>query len=182
MFKFNANSKWYKDMAKLEEGHDISAGLPFLDLETFKKEGEITQEVADNAAHQDKEIYRVELRQAAYSKFMHKLRISAGLNIDQLANKLDVEPEQLLLIEQKIGYKAPPRTLTRLAHFYSLPLPGLLQLAGAKREIDRRIEEDIVRFAAESDSFEKLSSEEKRLLNSLVKVIRDFAAKGKLEV
>ncbi len=168
-------------MAKLEVSYDISAGLPCLDLGTFKKDGDVAQDVSNSPAHQDKEYYKVEIRQAGYSRFMHKLRIRAGLSIERLAKQLDVDPEQLLLIEQRIGYKAPPRTLTRLADFYELPLPGLLQLAGAIKEIDRKIEEDVVRFAAESDSFEKLSGEEKHLLNNLVKVIRDFATKGKKE-
>lgn len=181
MFKFNATSKWYQSAAKLEADHDISSGLPCLDLATPQKDRDIAQGVTDSAVRHDEQNYRSDFRQAGYSRFMHKLRINAGLSIKQLAKKLDVAPEQLLLIEQRIGYKAPPRTLSHLAKFYELPFPGFLQLAGAIKEIDKKIEEDVVRFAAESDSFEKLSKEEKRLLNDLVKVIRDYATKVKKE-
>ena len=113
--------------------------------------------------------------QAGFSRFMHKLRINAGLSIAKLASKIDVEQEQLLFIEQKIGYKAPPRTLSNLAKYYNLPLQGLLQMSGVIRNVDKRLEESVVRFAAESDSFEKLTREEKKLLNSLIKIINEHA-------
>lgn len=178
MLKFHATSEWYRAMAKIEADHDISAGFPLLDLEILK-EGNVSQDISNRPAHQDEENYKIECRQAGYSRFMHMLRIDKRLSIEQLAEKLNVDHEQLFLIERKIGYKAPPRTLSLLATFYNLPLNGLLQLAGVVRDMDKKIEKDIVRFAAESDSFEKLSKEEKALLNNLVKVIRDFSFKRK---
>lgn len=160
MFKLKATDEWYRHAAEMEKGNDIGAGLP--------PQGGIESQEDLVEKH------RKEYRQAAYAKFVHMLRINARLTIDALAKKLTVDPEQLLLMEQQLGYKAPPRTLTKLAKHYNLPIKPFFSLAGAYTEIDRSLEQNVIRFAAESDSFEKLTDEEKRLLNELVKVLRDY--------
>jgi transcriptional regulator with XRE-family HTH domain len=160
MFKLKASKRWYKEAAELEKSYDISAG----------------PEILEFSSPSDSEASRPENVQVGFSKFMHKLRISIGLSVDELAKKIDVDREQLILIENKTGYKAPPRTLSRLAKVYNLPTASFLQLAGATKATDERLQADILRFAAESDSFEKLSKEEKKLLGELIRVIRDHAS------
>ena len=172
MFKIKATDKWYREMAKIEADHDISAGGMTSEEELSPAKAKTGQAIVRQVKPRKEDTLRTERRWVGYSRFMHMLRIQKRLTIDQLARRIDVDSEQLLFIESKIGYKAPPRTLRNLANFYELPMKGFLQLAGVLAP-DKRLEEDMVKFAAESDSFETLSAEEKRLLNNIIKLISD---------
>lgn len=158
MSKFKASKNWYLKALADEEGHDISAGPEIYPL------------VDPNIYHLEKKVYDVS---QSFSIFIHKLRISSGYTIEDLAKKIDVEADQLVKAERP-GYKLPPRTLTHIAKFYDLPMKPLLQLAGAVKITNPELEDQVMKFAAQSESFEKLTSEEKNLLNKLVKVIRDY--------
>src|SRR5262249_17537035 len=136
MFKIQATDDWFKHAAKIERGSDIGAGLR-----------------ADSALESQAdplEERRIEQRQAAFAKFVHMLRVNAKLTIDALADRLGVDPTQLLSIEQKLGYKAPPGTLSKLANHYHLPMKPFMALAGAFKDLDLRLERKVIRFAAES--------------------------------
>lgn len=172
MFKIKATDKWCREMAKIEADHDISAGGMISEEELSLVKAKAERAIVRQVRSSKEDILRAERRWVGYSRFMHMLRIQKRITIDQLAQEIDVDSEQLLFIESKLGYKAPPRTLRNLAKFYRLPMKGFLQLAGVLAT-DKRLEENMVKFAAESDSFETLSAEEKRLLNDLIKLISD---------
>jgi transcriptional regulator with XRE-family HTH domain len=171
MFKFQATDNWYKMAAIEEADYEISAGPEIFPFTTQKSDDGNS---GGGSAIDNQQIASL---QVGFRIFMRKLRMSAGLTLPILAEKADIELEQLLLIEQQVGYKPYPRTLNQLAKFYDLPLSVLMQMVGSTKKIDRNIEENVVRFAAESESFEKLTNEEKKTLNQLVKVLRDYSKK-----
>ncbi|MGZ3720718.1 MAG: hypothetical protein ACXVB8_20570 [Bdellovibrionota bacterium] len=171
MFKFRATDNWYKMAALQEADYEISAGpeiFPF--TRTSRNDGGDSGGLATD----DQQLASLQI---SFRIFMRKIRLREGLSLPDLAKKADIELEQLLLIEQKVGYKPYPRTLSHLAKFYDLPLTVLMQMVGSTKKVDKKLEEDVVRFAAESESFESLTEEERRNLNQLVKVLRDFSKK-----
>lgn len=154
MYKVTPSKKWLERALRLEEGADIHAGPRVKSPE----EGTLGHGA---------------LRRA-FPIVLRKLRLRAGLSVEKLARKADVEVEQLQYIEHDPAYKAPPRTIVQLAKFFKVTPKVFFQLAGATKEVDERLEESVVRFAAESESFEKLTKEEKKLLGELVKVLQEY--------
>lgn len=171
MFKLRATDRWYKESALKEADFEISAGPEIFPFSLPSNRG------GGNVGGATLEDPHAESMKVGFRIFMRKLRLSAGLSLPELAKKIDVDLDQLLLIEQKVGYKPYPRTLSQLAKFYDVPLQALMQMAGSTKKIDKQIEENVVRFAAESESFEKLTDDERKALNTLVKVLRDFTGR-----
>jgi transcriptional regulator with XRE-family HTH domain len=160
MFKTPPNDGWLEKAIALENEFEISAGANF--------------QVGAATASTSEEAVSVNPMQTAFAVFMHKLRIAHQLTLEQLAEKIAVDREQLLLIEKRVGFKAPPRTLERLASFYKLPLRAVVQMAGAVTQVNPLLARNAVQFAAQSDSFEQLTKDEKKLLVEFVKLVRDI--------
>lgn len=114
----------------------------------------------------------VERMRRVFREVVRNLRLRRGLTIDQLARKLEMDQGEIIAVEQNPGYRPPPASLYRLSEFYGIPLRRLLALAGAVREVPAEIREEAARFAAQSESFAKLTSEEQQLLDRFVKFLK----------
>ncbi len=112
----------------------------------------------------------------AFHVLMREMRRVKKLTIPTLADQLNVDPIELLAIERDPGYKPTPRTLHQLATFYKLPVRPLLEMAGAIEAKSTRLREEASRFAAQSESFENLTKEEKRMIDRFVSFLRKEAA------
>lgn len=163
MLKFPSTPRWYQLAAQVEaQSSDISAGPSGLSESVLRGQ--------DDANVKDlRQIRKLE----GYAMLLRKLRVARGLTIEKLAKKIDVEAAELILLESRSGFKASPRTMSALADFYQLSLKKLLQLTGVSKDLDQETENAVIRFAADSESFERLSDEEKKILNQLVKVLSD---------
>ena len=159
MFKNPPSEGWLKEAIMLEDQFDISAGV----------ELQIDELVGAEPA----KVSAVNRLQIAFSILMHKLRLERKLTVEELAEEIKVDFEQLVKIEKSAGFKPPPRTLQKLAGFYKLPIGALVQMAGAVKKVDPLLARNAVQFAAKSESFEHLSRDEKRLLDQFVKLVRD---------
>jgi hypothetical protein len=62
--------------------------------------------------------------------------------------------------------------LHRLSQFFQVPDRKLAVLAGAIREVPEDLRQQAEKFAAQSDSFSKLSKEEQRVLDEFVGFLR----------
>ncbi len=164
MYKFKPKEAWYKDaLAKEDAAGDIAAGFEVINLQAP------TEEAADESECVEK---AYDVLRMGFSLLMRKLRANKELSIKELASRIDVEPRELYLIEYQMGYKPPLRTIMQLSNFYGIPYKNLVQIAGVVRHIDRRLQDDVVRYAANADTFEKLTKEEKRDLNSIIKELQ----------
>ena len=112
-----------------------------------------------------------EMREA-FHRVVQMLRRSRGLSIDQLAEKTRIDREELFALERNPAYRPSPLTLHRLSEFFEVPDRKLAVLAGAIREVPDDLREHAARFAAQSDSFAKLTKEEQRLLDEFVGFLR----------
>ncbi|MCZ6594222.1 MAG: helix-turn-helix transcriptional regulator [Bacteroidetes bacterium] len=104
---------------------------------------------------------------------MKLLRKKAGLNVEQFAHKVGIEPYSVIELEQNISHRPSPIMLFKLSNFYKIPQIKLNFLAGATREIPSELQNQASQFAAQSDSFAKLTKEEKELLDEFVKFLRE---------
>ena len=98
------------------------------------------------------------------------LRRRKGLNLKQLSKKAKVSLEDISLIESDPDHIPRPRTLVVLEKFFNLPSRSLARIAGAFG-INDDLKGEAIRFAAKAQHIEKLSEEEKKLLNSFIKFL-----------
>lgn len=112
-----------------------------------------------------------EMREA-FHRVVQMLRRSRGLTIDQLAEKTKIDRDELMALERNPAYRPSPLTLHRLSEFFEVPDRKLAVLAGAIREVPDDLRQQAARFAAQSDSFAKLTKEEQRLLDEFVGFLR----------
>ncbi|MGH9891939.1 MAG: helix-turn-helix domain-containing protein [bacterium] len=121
---------------------------------------------------EDKEVERL---RDVFREVVRNLRRERGLTIDQLAEELEMDRDEVIAMERNPGYRPPPATLYRLSQFYDIPLRRLGALAGAVREVPQEVREEASRFAAQSESFAKLSREERELLDRFVSFLKKEA-------
>jgi transcriptional regulator with XRE-family HTH domain len=113
----------------------------------------------------------LEIREA-FHRVVQMLRRSRGLSIDDLAEKTEIDRTELVALERNPAYRPSPLTLHRLSEFFGLPDRKLAVLAGAIREVPEDLRQHAARFAAQSNSFSKLTKEEQRVLDEFVGFLR----------
>ena len=157
MIKFSASKQWYHQIASIEaEVEEISAGATFL----IKKD--IQEETLN--------LNKIRLKEG-FSALLRMLRLKAGLSFEKLSKKIDTNIQELILLEKQAGYQANPRTLTALAKLYKIPPKNFLQIGGVLQNTDQKLDEEVIKFAAKSESFDKLTKEEKILLQKMIKTL-----------
>ncbi len=106
----------------------------------------------------------------AFVLCVRMLRRSRGLTVDQLATGSEIDRDEIVAMERNNGYRPTPLTLHRLSKFYRIPQRRLMALAGAVQDDD--VAAHASRFAAQSESFAKLTREERRALDEFVKFLK----------
>jgi transcriptional regulator with XRE-family HTH domain len=113
----------------------------------------------------------LEIREA-FHRVVQMLRRSRGLSIDDLAEKTEIDRTELVALERNPAYRPSPLTLHRLSEFFGVPDRKLAVLAGAIREVPEDLRQHAARFAAQSNTFSKLTKEEQRVLDEFVGFLR----------
>lgn len=113
----------------------------------------------------------LEIREA-FHRVVQMLRRSRGLTLDELAEKTKIDRTELVALERNPAYRPSPLTLHRLSEFFGVPDRKLAVLAGAIREVPEDLRQHAARFAAQSNSFSKLTKEEQRVLDEFVGFLR----------
>jgi len=163
MYKLKPSDEWYLKAAEEEDNFlDDSIGCTVLPVNS------ILFSVSTDT------IIESFLLKHSFSVLLHKLRIRDRLTISQLAKKLDVDPLELTNIEASAEYKPALRTLMQISKYYGLPYQVLATMVGVMKAVDKELESNLVRYAANSDKFEFLSAEEKNQLNEIIKLIRKY--------
>ncbi len=108
----------------------------------------------------------------AFHRVAQMLRRSRGLTIDELAEKTKIDRTELVALERNPAYRPSPLTLHRLSQFFEVPDRQLAILAGAIRDVPDSMRQQVARFAAQSESFLKLTNEEQRVLDEFVGFLR----------
>ena len=85
----------------------------------------------------------------------------------------DPAPEELLVIEDDVHYVPELRTVFKLAQTFEVSQQRLMQLAGLATANDVGLRQEAVRFAARSESVQKLTPEESSALEVFVAVLSE---------
>ena len=113
-----------------------------------------------------------------FQRVIRDLRIEAGLSVDELTKKLGVNKDEILQMEWDSNYHPSPLILFSLSKFYKIPQRKLAMLAGVITSCPTELRQEASKFAANSESFEKLSREEKKALDAFVKVLKEEKDSG----
>lgn len=150
------DSEWFRRMAEFESTcESISVGGLAHDLGMLKS---LTESQS--------------LKQTALGKLIELARRSAGLGIEDLAKRADIEPVDIIDIERGGVAPVEPRTVYRLCEVLQLPQAGVMELAGLTLRHASSLGQAVVRFAAHAKGIEKLTRDERRALDEFV---RDLA-------
>jgi transcriptional regulator with XRE-family HTH domain len=109
----------------------------------------------------------------AFPRVIQMLRRSRGFTIGMLSEKANIDKTELTALERTQAYRPTPLTLHRLSQFFDIPHRKLAVLAGAIKEASEGFREKAIQFAAQSDSFSKLTKEEQKILDDFVNLLRE---------
>ena len=108
----------------------------------------------------------------AFQVLVKSLRKEQGLKVEELAKKLEIEPASVSELEQNISHRPSPLILYKLSKYFKIPQMMLNYLAGASKDVPHNLQIQASQFAAQSESFSKLTEDEKRLLDDFVRFLR----------
>jgi transcriptional regulator with XRE-family HTH domain len=117
----------------------------------------------------------VEAMQLAFGKLINFMRRKERWTIEDLAKRAKVDPAELLLIEKEVPHQTEPYTVYQLASVFHLNAKALQQLSGLAVVRNHQVVDEAVRFAANSDSIEKLSPEQTRSVEQFVAALNRLA-------
>ncbi|NQT55892.1 MAG: helix-turn-helix domain-containing protein [Desulfobacteraceae bacterium] len=106
------------------------------------------------------------------------LRRKRGLKIGQFAIRAGIDKKDVLAMERNVNYRPSPLILHKLSQFFGVSHRKLAALAGAFKDIPPEFKNEASSFAAKSESFSKLTDEEKQTLDEFVKFLRDEGKKN----
>jgi len=160
--KFERNEKWWLNKARQEGDSFVGAGLLARD----------PMPAAEAAAPAE------DLR-LAFGRFVRLMRRERGLSVEKLAERAALDLNELVSIEEDLDFRPEPRTVYQLANTFDVPQQRLMQLAGLSVSRDAGFSQEAVRFAARSESTQKLSREEKAALDAFLTVLSKGESKDK---
>jgi transcriptional regulator with XRE-family HTH domain len=119
--------------------------------------------------HRDPEMQTVRV---AFREVIRGLRKEKSLTVEQLARKIEFPAQELAELERDCTYRPTPLLLHKLSRFFEIPQRKLAALAGAITDVPVAFRQKASSFAANSDSFSKLTPEEKKVLDEFVRFLR----------
>jgi len=146
--RLERSKEWWLENARAEGDAPVGAGPAALD------------------ARQHEDDTRI-----AFGRFVSLMRRQRNLSVEQLAGAAEIDPSELLDIEEDVHYIPDARTVFRLAQTFRVSQPRLMQVAGLTRVKDAGLRQEAVRFAARSEPLQKLSPEEAAALEAFVAVL-----------
>jgi len=157
MFTPAFDQKWLQQ--KIAEGDDdfINAG------------GERT-ELSGNPAAETSSTVSYSQRKA-FAKFVELSRRKKQMSQLELAEKIGVEIDEIIEIEDESANSVEPSTVHALAQEFDVPSKSLMEIAGLTKREDKKIKEASIRFAANSGNKAPLQPEEDHLLETFVNAL-----------
>lgn len=162
--KMNLSKEWLRQRAALDEKAEVSAGTLDLNrLPAARPSNVISMQSSAEA----------ESPNPGFGRLINLWRRKRGFRIETLADKARIDLSELIEIERNLNYVPEPRTVFQLAKTLDLPSEHMLELSGNLIVRDSSLGQEAVRFAARSESVEKLSKDEQRALEEFVKFLSE---------
>jgi transcriptional regulator with XRE-family HTH domain len=152
--RFERSKEWWLSRARREGDAAVGAGM-----------------LAFDPAPDDRGASGADETRIAFGRFVNLMRRRRGLSMEKLAEQASLDASELLVIEESTNYVPEPRTIYQLAQVFDVPQPSLMALAGLTVANDHGLRQEAVRFAARSESVQKLTPEESSALEAFVAVL-----------
>lgn len=149
--RIERTKEWWLAKAHREGNAEVGAGMLVHDTE-----------------HTAEQVACVEEVRIAFGRFVKLKRRDQRLSIEKLAEQAELDLGELISIEDDIHYTPDARTVYQLALAFNVPQKRLMQLAGLAVANDPVLRQEAVRFAARSESMQKLTPEESKALENFV--------------
>jgi transcriptional regulator with XRE-family HTH domain len=117
------------------------------------------------------------LSQIVFGRLIEFARRARGLSVEQLANRADVDLDEIVAIECDEDSVPQPRTVYQLAQVLALPAGSLTEVAGLAKP-RQQVSEAALRFAARSEPTTQLSKAEQQAFEEFVKVLAEASDGG----
>jgi transcriptional regulator with XRE-family HTH domain len=108
----------------------------------------------------------------SFQKLMYLCRLKKRWTVEKAAKELGLEPGDIYALERSENYKPTPFVLYRLSQAYDVPQEKLAVLVGAFKKVPNELMKEASRFVAQSDSFDKITNEEKKLVDGFIKILK----------
>jgi transcriptional regulator with XRE-family HTH domain len=154
--KLTLDKEWFQRHVDSEDDAEISAGGFQLDLSPGSSSDAETQPAVP-----------------AFGRLINLCRRQRGWTIETLADAARINALEAIRIEHDLGYVPGPRTVYQLSTTLGLPRERMLQLSGNMIVRDNRLGEQAVKFAARSESVEKLNRQEHLALEEFIKYLKE---------
>lgn len=162
--KLERSKEWWLAQARREGDAPVGAGIMAFDPKP-------EQEAAPRPVEALEEV------RIAFGRLINLSRRRRGYTLERLAEIASLDPSELLKIEDDVRYVPEPRTVYQLAKTFEFSHQYMLQLAGLAAANDDGFRHEAVRFAARSESFEKLTPEETSALEAFVQILSEQDSK-----
>jgi transcriptional regulator with XRE-family HTH domain len=151
---------WVRRMAELEDRCDsVSVGGLAVDVGFYRQGG--AKEPAESIARE------------ALGLLIVFTRRKLGLTAAKFAERADLDLVALHQLEHGRLVALDPRTVAHLASALSVSVSRLADLAGLTKQSDPGLRAAAIRFAANAEPLQGLSSEERAALNDFVRELSD---------
>lgn len=107
-----------------------------------------------------------------FREVVRGLRRKQGLTPEELAAKLSLDRDEIIAMERQDDYRPSPSTLFKLSKFYGVSQRNLAVLAGAISDAPHEFQEQVSKFATQSESFTKLTKEEQQILDKFITFLK----------
>ena len=103
---------------------------------------------------------------------VQNLRRAKGLTVDECAQRLGTDREEIIAMERDDAYRPAPVMLRWLSEFYGVPERGLAALGGAVGEMPSEVRESALQYAAQCESSARLTKQEKEALDQFLEFLK----------
>jgi transcriptional regulator with XRE-family HTH domain len=107
-----------------------------------------------------------------FQKLLYLSRRKRGWTVEKAAEQIGIEAAELYALERSENYKPSPFILFKLSSTYEIPQEKLAVLIGAFKQVPDELKKEASKFVAKSDSFDKISADERRLVDDFIKLLK----------
>ncbi len=173
--KMRFTNEWLRRRIERDADLDSDAGLPITKIEVLQA---FLPEAAAAVAPAPAVSLAARQSAAVFGRLLRQLRRRDKLDLPRLSAAVRVPEEELRALEEGVATALRPRTLHQLATYYRISAQALLALSPFAVRRDPNLDDAAVRFATNSDDISKLSPDERKSLNELVKYLSDYGGRS----
>jgi transcriptional regulator with XRE-family HTH domain len=107
-----------------------------------------------------------------FQKLLYLCRRKRGWSVEEAAEHIGIEADELYSLERSERYKPSSSVLYKISKTYEIPQEKLAVLIGAFKRVPLELAEEAARFVADSDSCDRLTADEKRLMDDFIKLLK----------